>query len=371
MLGENFMEKLHLNLGENSYDILFEKDWSELVNGLKGINAPSKILVVTDSNVDKLYADEFLGILNNNGFDAAKHIFPAGEENKNMNTVLGICQSAIDHHMDRKSMMIALGGGVVGDMTGFAAAIFMRGIGFIQVPTTLLSQSDSSVGGKTGIDFAESKNILGAFHQPKLVYINVSVLKTLPEKEFISGMGEVVKHGIIYDKDFFNYLTENSDKVKSLDNDTLIAMTKKNCSIKADVVMQDEKENGLRAILNFGHTTGHAIESSLNFTQTHGACVGLGMCAASFIAFKRGLIDENTFEKIKNTERLYNLPVYEKNLNADTIFSFMCNDKKKENGSLKFILPTEIGAVIQTKDVTKNEIYSALGYISKQGDFLC
>lgn len=358
------MEKLHLDFGEKSYDIIIEKDWSYFFKSLSEINAPKKILVVTDSNVNRIYADEICRILNDGGFDCAKHVFEAGEKNKSMDTILGICKSAVEHHMDRKSMIIALGGGVVGDMAGFAAAIYMRGIRFIQVPTTLLSQSDSSVGGKTGIDFASNKNILGAFYQPALVYINVSVLKTLPEEEFISGMGEVVKHGIIYDREFFSYLCENSYKIKSLDSDTLIKTVKRNCAIKADVVMQDEKEAGLRAILNFGHTIGHAAESSFNFTKTHGACVGLGMCGASFIAYKRGMITAQELERIKDAEKLYGLPTTTDRLDFDTVYKFMKNDKKKDGDTLKFILPTTIGSVIQKTDVTKNEIYSAFEYIS-------
>lgn len=358
------MEKLHLNFGENSYDIIIEKDWSLFLDNLSKINAPKKLLIVTDSNVDALYADEIHTLLNNAGYDCAKHVFAAGEKNKSMDTILGICRSAVEHHMDRKSMIIALGGGVAGDMAGFAAAIYMRGIRFVQVPTTLLSQSDSSVGGKTGIDFASNKNILGAFYQPKLVYINVSVLKTLPKDEFISGMGEVVKHGIIYDKDFFDYLVDNSAKIKSLDSDTLIKTVKRNCEIKADVVMQDEKESGLRAILNFGHTIGHAAESSFNFTVTHGACVGLGMCGASFIAYKRGMITAEELSRIKEAEKLYGLPTSAGNLDSDAVYEFMKNDKKKDGDTLKFILPTAIGSVTQKTDVTKDEIYSAFEYIS-------
>ena len=357
------MKKLHLNLNENSYDILFEKDWSYFTNALAEINAPKKLLVVTDSNVDALYADEVCSILNGAGYDTEKYVFPAGEENKSMDVILGICKAAIEHHMDRKSMIIALGGGVVGDMAGFAAAIYMRGIKFVQVPTTLLSQSDSSVGGKTGIDFCESKNILGAFHQPSLVYINVSTMKTLPEREFISGMGEVVKHAVIYDRNFFDYLMNNPEKIKGLDTDVLIEMSQKNCSVKANVVEQDEKEYGLRSILNFGHTIGHALESSFNFAQTHGACVGLGMCAASFIALKRGMITPEEFEQIKSAETIYGLPVSAGNINSDIVYKFMKNDKKKDGDTLKFILPESIGTVKQTTDVTKEEIYAALDYL--------
>lgn len=359
------MEKLKVDLGENSYNILFSDSFTGFADALSEINAPKKLLIVTDTNVKPLYADEVDSILKAAGFDTAVHSFEAGEKNKGMDTILGICQACIDHGMDRKSMIIALGGGVVGDMAGFAAAIYMRGIRFVQVPTTLLSQSDSSVGGKTGIDFAGSKNILGAFHQPKLVYINVSTLKTLPEREFISGMGEVVKHGIIYDKDFFEYLMNNSDKVKSLDNQTLIQTTKRNCSIKADVVRQDEKENGLRAILNFGHTIGHAAESAFNFKMTHGACVGIGMCAAGYISYKRGMIDEDTLKSIERLNKLYGLPTRAVIESKDTVAEFMSKDKKKSEGRLKFVLVESIGKVIIKDDVTKEEIYSALEYISE------
>ncbi len=359
------MEKLKVNLDENSYNILFSDNFDGLGEALGDIDAPKKLLIVTDTNVAPLYAEQVKSILDENGYDTAVHIFEAGEKNKNMNSILGICQACIDHKMDRKSMIIALGGGVVGDMAGFAAAIYMRGIRFVQVPTTLLSQSDSSVGGKTGVDFAESKNILGAFHQPKLVYINVSTLKTLPEEEFVSGMGEVVKHGVIYDSKFFEYLKDNYKKIKRLDEETLINMAKKNCSIKADVVMQDEKESGLRAILNFGHTIGHAAEGAFNFTMTHGACVGLGMCAASYIAFRRSMLSGNELHEIENVNKIYKLPIRAKIENVDRLLELMQNDKKKADGKLKFVLPTEIGKVVIVDDVTAEEIDSAIEYINK------
>jgi len=359
------MEKLSLDFGENSYNIWFEKDFASFGDAMKDINAPKKLLIVTDTNVAGLYADEIENILSAEGYDVKTHIFTAGEENKGMDTILGICQACVDHHMDRKSMIIALGGGVVGDMAGFAAAIYMRGIRFVQVPTTLLSQSDSSVGGKTGIDFADSKNILGAFHQPKLVYINVATLRTLPEKEFVSGMGEVVKHGIIYNKEFFEYLKRNSDKVKMLDPEILINMAKTNCSIKADVVVQDEKESGLRAILNFGHTIGHAVESAFHFAMTHGACVGLGMCAAGYIAYKRGMISAETLDEIKEVISVYNIPTCAKIESSEEVVDFMQKDKKKAEGKLKFVLPVEIGKVVITDDVTPDEIYAAIEYITE------
>lgn len=358
------MEKLSLDFGANSYDILFAKDFGGLPKALADISAPKKMLIVTDTNVAQLYAQEIEELLSNSGYDIRTHIFEAGEKNKGMDTVLGICKSCIEHQMDRKSMIIALGGGVVGDMAGFAAAIYMRGIRFVQIPTTLLSQSDSSVGGKTGIDFADSKNILGAFHQPKLVYINVATLKTLPEREFVSGMGEVVKHGIIYNKDFFDYLENNVQSVKALDEDTLIKMAKQNCSIKAEVVVQDERESGLRAILNFGHTVGHAVESAFHFKLTHGACVGIGMCAASYIAYKRNIITKDEILRIEKVISLYGIPTRAEIEDMDEVVEFMQRDKKKTLGRLKFVLPEKIGGVIITDDVTNEEIYSALKYIA-------
>lgn len=360
------MEKLYVDLGKNSYDILFSDSFDALSKALEDIKAPQKLLVVTDSNVAGLYAEDVNTLLKTRGYDSAVYAFKAGEENKRMDTVLGICGACVEHEMDRKSMIVALGGGVVGDMAGFAASIYMRGIDFIQIPTTLLAQSDSSVGGKTGIDFMDSKNILGSFHQPRLVYINVNTLRTLPKEQFISGMGEVIKHGIICDSDFFDYIENNSGHIKSLDSDTLINMDKINCSIKARVVERDEKENGLRAILNFGHTIGHAVESAYDFKMTHGECVGIGMIGASYIAYKRGMIAEKMLKHTENILAMYGFRTRVTLPPDETVFAFMQKDKKKIAGKLKFVLPVGIGDVVQTTDVTKQEIFEAFKYISKR-----
>lgn len=359
------MDSLRVELGENSYDIVFSEDFCALADELAKINSPKKLLVVTDSNVEKLYGYEVTKYLCDRGYDAKLHSFGAGEENKNMQTILGICEACVGHGMDRKSQIIALGGGVVGDMAGFAAAIYMRGISFVQIPTTLLSQSDSSVGGKTGIDFCDAKNILGAFLQPRLVYINVSTLKTLPDEQFVSGMGEVIKHGIIKDREFFEYICENIESIKALDTNTLVALSKKNCSIKADVVSQDEKENGIRAILNFGHTIGHAIESAFEFRMTHGECVGLGMIAVCNIALKRGILLQEDMQKIEDALTSYGFRTRVKIPPVDMVLSYMDKDKKKQHGALGFVLPLSIGAVEQKSDVTQEEILSALNYISE------
>lgn len=361
------MEQLHLDLGEKAYDIIFEQDFARLPDCLVAIQAPQKLLLVTDSTVDGLYGRAVLKMLRQNGYDTAGFVFPAGEAQKQMQTVLDICEACIAHQMDRNSMIIALGGGVVGDMAGFAAAIYMRGIRYVQVPTTLLSQSDSSVGGKTAIDFADGKNILGAFHQPKLVYINVSTLKTLPNREFISGMGEVIKHGIIRNASFFAYLEQNHDAIAALEPKTLISMAKTNCGIKAEVVMQDEFENGLRSILNFGHTIGHAVESYKGYTLSHGECVGLGMLAASWIARGRGLLPNADFTRILAVLSMYGFPMKTALNDKNRVLDLMQKDKKKAEGKLKFILPASIGTVIQTRDVTTAEILGALEFISLGG----
>lgn len=357
------MEKLRVELGKDSYDILFDKTFDALPGALEAIHAPRQLLIVTDSNVCDLYAGAVRDKLCQAGYSCDIFAFPAGEQNKHMETILSICDACVSRGLDRKSMIIALGGGVVGDMAGFAAAIYMRGIDFVQIPTTLLSQSDSSVGGKTGIDFAQSKNILGAFHQPKLVYINVDTLKTLPEREFMSGMGEVIKHGMIKNGEFFAYLMENAEKIKQLDHETLMRMAKINCAIKAQIVSADEKEFGLRAILNFGHTIGHAVESAKGFALTHGECVALGMCAACRIAVRRGIIGEDVLTQLETVLKQYGFALKTTGIGIDTVCSYMRNDKKKINGILKFILPVQIGEVIQVTDVTREEIFDAVKYI--------
>ncbi len=357
------MERLNVDLGKHSYDIVFEKDFLSLPAGLAEIGAPEKLLLVTDSNVAPIYGEEVKRLLCEAGYDVGIHIFPAGEQHKDMEQILGICGACLKHHMDRNSMVLALGGGVVGDMAGFAAAIYMRGIRFVQIPTTLLSQSDSSVGGKTGIDFGGGKNLLGASHQPKLVYINVAALKTLPQREFISGMGEVIKHGMIADHTFFDQLQREAGKIKALDPEVLIAIAKKNCSIKAQVVMQDERELGVRANLNFGHTIGHGIEAACNFTQTHGQCVAFGMLAAARIACQRGIFKEEELHALKKILSAYGFEMGISLPAVEDILQTMQKDKKKLNGKLKFILPVKTGQVIQTTDVTEEEIRDAVVFI--------
>ena len=254
----------------------------------------------------------------------------------------------------------------MGDLTGYTAATYLRGIDFIQVPTTLLAQSDSSVGGKTGVDFDGYKNMVGAFYQPKLVYMNSATLKTLSEKEYLSGMGEVIKHGIIRDKAFYQWLKDNRDKIMERDEQSIGYMTKINCSIKRAVVENDFKEQGERAVLNFGHTLGHAIEKYLYEKYLHGECVALGMNAAALISWRKGYISKDDYNDILETIKSFKLPVNENMIDIDDILAATVNDKKMEAGKVKFVIIKEIGYADIDKSVDlidmKEGLEAVIGY---------
>lgn len=268
----------------------------ELLAG-QGI-ADRRVCIVTESNVAPLYLDEIRNQLDGKCKELISIIFEAGESQKNLDTVKMIYEKLILAKFDRKDLLVALGGGVTGDITGFTAATYLRGIDFVQIPTSLLAQVDSSIGGKTGVDFDSYKNMVGAFHMPKLVYINVSTLTTLSDEQFISGMGEIIKHGLIKDSAYFDWLIENHDRILARDKDVLMEMIRVSCNIKRVVVENDPTEKGDRALLNFGHTLGHAIERYLDLKLSHGACVGIGCCLASVISYNRGDITEDELHKI-------------------------------------------------------------------------
>jgi 3-dehydroquinate synthase len=250
----------------------------------------------------------------------------------------------INGGLDRKSTVLALGGGIVGDIAGFAAASFMRGISFIQVPTTLLAQVDSSVGGKTGVNLSQGKNLVGAFYQPKLVFIDAAFINTLPEREFLTGLAEIVKYGIIWDENLFNYLEEHQTKIKSRDNECLIYIIDRCCSIKADIIAQDETESGLRALLNLGHSFGHAFEALTNYQKyTHGEAIAIGMIYASNLANSLGILSSIDLNRITNLIKMYGLPISFENLESVDIVTQMRKDKKNTGGKIQLILPTAIG----------------------------
>jgi 3-dehydroquinate synthase len=341
------MMKINISLGERSYPIYVATDFSGLGKSLSSAGISGKTAVITDSNVGGYYLSDITEQLVSCGFEVHSHVIPAGEKNKNLDTVRDIYSFLSGLGLDRQSTIIALGGGVTGDIAGFAAATFLRGINFVQIPTSLLAQADSSVGGKVGVDFGGKKNIIGAFYQPKLVYINVSTLRTLPERELISGLAEVIKHSVITDMDFFDYLDYNLNKIKSFDLDTLLYITKMNCTIKGDVVEKDEKEDGLRAILNFGHTIGHAVETASNFEMLHGECVAVGMAGACRLAAHLGILDKASVAKVEAILVKAGLPVRAPGFDVNNVYEIMFHDKKIKKGKLTFILPKSIGEVAQ------------------------
>lgn len=340
------MVKLSINLGDRSYPIYIDTTFESLGKALSNGRQKGKVIIITDENVEPYYYEACAKSLSEYGIEVCKYTISPGESSKNLDTVTGIYRYLNSLKLDRNSTLIALGGGVVGDITGFVAATFLRGINFVQVPTSLLAQADSSVGGKVGVDFEGSKNIIGAFYQPRLVYININTLKTLPQRELRSGLAEVIKHGLIMDKSFYEYVDYNINKIFNYEPDVLQYITKMNCTIKGRVIELDEREKGLRTILNFGHTIGHAIESISGFELLHGECVGLGMLGAYKLASYLGMIDEKDVDCVRKTFEKAGLPVKVQGFDSNSVYEQMFHDKKIKAGKLVFVLPKGIGEVI-------------------------
>ena len=346
------------------YDIIYSKDFSDLAEEIKKLGFENrKICIITDSNVDKLYAEEVSKILSEIAKTVIKCVIPAGEENKNLDEINKIYEQLIVNHYDRHDLIVALGGGVVGDMAGFTAATYLRGIAFVQIPTTLLSQSDSSIGGKTGVDYKGYKNMVGAFYMPKLVYMNVSTLKTLDGRQYASGFAEVMKHGIIKDVDFYTWLIDNMYEIDDRDPDILIEMVYRSCLVKKAVVEKDPTEKGDRALLNFGHTLGHAIEKSKNFELAHGECISLGFVAAAFISWKKGLLSMEEYYEVRDMLVPFNLPITVEDLDIDNVIELTKSDKKADADKIRFILLKKIGKAFIDTTVTEDEMRAALNEI--------
>jgi len=333
---------------------------------LKNLLKSNKLLVVTDENVYPLYFAGLEAHLVDAGYQVFSAIIPAGEGSKSLEMAQVLYTRALESGLDRSSSILALGGGVVGDLAGFVASTYMRGIGFIQVPTTLLAQVDSSVGGKVAVNHPLGKNIIGSFYQPKIVYINTKTLSTLPPREFSSGMAELIKYGFIWDEEFLNWLEAKLDSILSRDSETLVKAVEWSCRIKAQVVEQDEKENGLRAILNFGHTVGHAIETVTNYSKyTHGEAVALGMICESKIAAEMGLIDNSLVTRLIELLKRTGLPsVLSEPLPLDSLIEAMGHDKKNIGGAIVFILPVATGKVEIFRNVDMEVVESALSSIN-------
>ncbi len=348
--------------GKPKYNILIEKDFSRLSECIERLGfSNKKICIITDSNIADIFLDELKDSLS--GKRLYIHIIPAGEANKNLNTVKDIYETLVKNNFERGDLLIALGGGVVGDICGFTAATYLRGISFIQIPTSLLAQVDSSIGGKTGVDFDSYKNMVGAFYMPALVYINVSTLLSLPDGEFISGMGEVIKHGLILDLDYYKWIVSNASNIKAKDLGSLEYMIYQSDIIKASVVEEDPFEKGRRRLLNFGHTLGHAIEKEYNLRLSHGICVALGMLCAIYISAKKGYVGMSDYEAIKSALVSFDFPVSIKGISIDNIISDTKNDKKMVDGHIKFILLKAIGDAFVSDAVNLEDMRGALEYI--------
>ncbi|MFM7702030.1 MAG: 3-dehydroquinate synthase, partial [Alphaproteobacteria bacterium] len=340
------MKIINLDLAEKSYKIMVGADiFQKQIREFLDKNKYSKIVILCDENVNKFYNKLISQTLPNSNLI----IINQGESSKSFKNFNQICEKILKIGIDRKSLIVAIGGGVVGDLAGFCASVLLRGIDFIQIPTTLLSMVDSSVGGKTAINSRYGKNLIGSFYQPKLVICDINFLESLNQREFKSGYGEVVKYGLIYDAEFFKYLQENLAKIFSKDNETLINIVEKSCLIKAEIVSKDEKENNIRALLNFGHTFGHAIETEAKYSSAilHGEAIALGMAMASKLSKDLNFIDQFNYDQIifhlQKSGFELDLKNFGINFKLKNLIRNLYKDKKTQNNQLNFILLNNIG----------------------------
>lgn len=320
---------------------------------IKEVTSAERVAVITDDTVDKLYSDVVMKSLSDAGFETFKFVFPHGEKSKNISTFSSILEFLAESGLTRTDALVALGGGVVGDVAGFAAASYLRGIDFIQIPTTLLACVDSSAGGKTAIDLKAGKNLAGAFYQPKLVIADFETLSTLTDGIFADGMAEVIKYGVIFDKAFFEFLRDNEAK------DNLEYVITRCVELKRDIVNADEKEKGVRALLNFGHTVGHAIEKCSGYKIPHGSAVAVGMVIISRAAYKCSFCDENCTDIIASLNKKYSLPV-STDFSSSELSSAAMADKKRAGDKIKLIIPEALGNCV-IKSVPTSELEKIIG----------
>lgn len=345
------MSELVVDLGDRSYPILIEENLLGSVSKW-GHTLGRQVCIVTNTTISSLYLEPLCKALEEGGHQFISCVLPDGEAYKNLETLNKVFDTLLENRFNRDATLIALGGGVVGDMTGFAAASYQRGVKFVQVPTTLLSQVDSSVGGKTGVNHPLGKNMIGAFYQPQSVVIDLSVLSTLPERELSAGLAEVIKYGLIYDAEFFGWLEQNMTGLRERDTGTLDYAIKRSCEIKAEVVAQDERESGLRAILNLGHTFAHAIESHQGYGEwLHGEAVGVGMLMACDLSCRMGWIDELLCRRTLALCEAAGLPLRSPGgMAPDDYLKYMMRDKKVIEGQLRLILLRQLGRADVTSD---------------------
>ncbi len=362
------MKTVKVNLKERSYKIVVGADLVKLGTAMRALKLGSKVMIVTNPRVGRWYLPKVEQSLKNSGFIVTHTVIPDGERFKSQESANKIYAKCLQCGFDRGDAILALGGGVIGDLAGFAAATFMRGINLVQVPTTLLAQVDSSVGGKVGVNLPDGKNMVGAFYQPRLVYADLKTLQTLPAKEFANGLAEVIKYGVIYDARLFAYLEKNIGQLKKLDEVALQKVVSRCCEIKAAVVALDEREKNIRAILNFGHTLGHALEGLTRYKKyKHGEAVAIGMIGASKIAESLDLVDGSVELRLKALLRKAGLPIAIKSAKVSwpDFLKFMRHDKKMLAGNIRFVLPMTIGKVAIIDRVPLALIKNAMISLSK------
>lgn len=348
------------------YEIIIESNYNRLYEVLEQLKIEGhRVCIVSDTTIFQHYGKQVIEIAKKYVDVVEVFTLQPGEMYKNLDSVNELYQHLIESKFDRKDFLIALGGGVVGDLTGFVAATYLRGISFIQMPTTLLSMVDSSVGGKTGVDYMAYKNMVGAFKQPKAVYANIATLQTLTDEQYHSGFAEVLKYGYIRDIEFYQWLQENREKLLQKDLAALIEMVYRSCDNKRAIVEKDPTEKGERALLNFGHTVGHAIEKLMDFQLLHGQCVSIGMVVAAYISYKRGNITLEELEDIKKTLLSFHLPITVQKLDENQVLEITKSDKKMDAGKIKFILLKQVGTAIIDDSVTEDEIKSGTLYVMK------
>lgn len=361
------MEICRVDLKEetgNSYDIIIGAGLiGNLAIELKQKPVANAYAIITDSNVKRLYGETLLKNFQAKNLHAHLISFPAGEKSKSRDTKEKVENEMLNLGFGRDSCIIALGGGVVGDLAGFVAATYMRGIPCIQVPTTLLAMVDSSIGGKVAVDTMHAKNAIGAFHQPKKVIIDMNFLKTLPKKELANGLAEMIKHALISDRDFFHFLEKNIDKILNCDLETLEQAVKRSCEIKIHIVEEDEKEKGLRKLLNYGHTIGHAIESALKYKISHGQAISIGMSYAAKLSAKNGFLDEGSVIRQNNLLEYIGLPhkLSHRKLKPREILEHIQYDKKIINKKLNFVLLNSIGDAFVSDDISMEDLKGIFG----------
>lgn len=355
-------QTIHVGLDGRSYPIAIGTGiFRRIGTALHAAGFAKRYAIISDDRVASLYGRQLQEILIHADLACELITFPHGEASKRLDAIERLAGQLAERGFDRKDGLIALGGGVTGDMTGFLAAIYMRGIPFVQIPTSLLAQVDSSVGGKTGVDLPHGKNLLGVFYQPRAVFIDTEVLRTLPMEEFLGGMAEVIKYGAAMDAEFFSWLEHQREAIFALDPAAIVPMIRRCCELKAKVVEQDEREGGLRRILNFGHTIGHAVEAASGYRLIHGFAVAIGMRAVAELAARIGVADSSIVRRIEQLLRAYRLPVdIPAECDRAALRVYLSIDKKTVDGRIFFVLPEQIGKVRITDQVGETDIDAVL-----------